>query len=210
MSLSEDLRYPLSWPADKPRTPRRERCHAPFGVNAKKTQTLANQCELLGKEMVRLGVGSDWLLSSNLALKINGLPYARQPRLEEDCGIAVYLTLFDRPHVFACDAWLRPEHNIRAIVKHIEALRGQERWGVGSLEQAFRGHARLEDPDKRSARHWRTVMGLEEEAVDRSCLKSRYRALAAQYHPDNQKTGDAVRFKEVATAYTAAKLEILY
>ena len=55
-------------------------------------------------------------------------------------------------HVLACDRWDRPEHNLRAIAKHVEAIRGQERWGVGSVAQAFRGYQAL--PSRATGKPW--------------------------------------------------------
>jgi hypothetical protein len=62
-----------------------------------------------------------------------------------DPGIAVYFTLGKKRVVLACDKWAAPQENIYAIAKHVEALRGQDRWGVGSIEQAFAGYMALEE-----------------------------------------------------------------
>ncbi len=43
--------------------------------------------------------------------------------------------------VLACDKWDDAAHNVWALVLHVKALRGLERWGVGSVEQAFAGYA---------------------------------------------------------------------
>ena len=53
--------------------------------------------------------------------------------------------------VLACDRWLRVEDNIAAVAAHIGALRGIDRWGVGSVRQAFAGYKRLGD-DTRARR----------------------------------------------------------
>lgn len=37
--------------------------------------------------------------------------------------------------------------------------------------------------------------------VDKKCLKSDYRKLGKLYHPDNIKTGDALKFKDIKEAY---------
>jgi len=45
--------------------------------------------------------------------------------------------------------------NIAAIAAHIEALRAQERYGVGTIEQAFAGYSALEH------RTWQIVLRLD-------------------------------------------------
>ena len=50
------------------------------------------------------------------------------------------------------------EHNLRAIHKHIDAVRAQARWGVGSLAQAFAGFAAL--PEQASGRSYRDILGI--------------------------------------------------
>lgn len=202
--MNQDVRFPLTWPQGQPRTPRPKISRARFGKT-----TIASQTSLLSDELTRLGAGRDWILSSNLRVKQDGLPYSVQRSVIEDAGVAVYFMLFNRQHCLACDSWNRVEHNIRAIVLHIEALRGQERWGVGTLEQAFSGYAALPDPDSRAQRPWREVLEFEEddECIDEHILRDVYRMLAKTHHPDAP-NGDAVRFKEIAAAYKQAKAEL--
>lgn len=71
-----------------------------------------------------------------------------------DRGAAVYFEMKGKPVSLACDKWNRVEDNIWAIAKHIEALRGQQRWGVGSIEQAFRGYTALPAIGESSASEW--------------------------------------------------------
>lgn len=51
----------------------------------------------------------------------------------------------------------------------------------------------------------RGILGLGEERIYTDTawkiLKSAYRKLAMQFHPDNQTTGDAEKFKEIQAAY---------
>lgn len=141
--------------------------------------------------------GRDMIISSNLKVKANGLPYSSQ-RTPDDPGVAVYFKWKDRDVVFACDKWLDVEDNLWAIVKHIEALRGQERWGVGSLDQAFAGYMQLPDPDQRQ---WWEVLGVAATA-DNEQIRQAYLRLAKQYHPDAG--GDPVMFDQVQKAYDLA------
>lgn len=203
--MNEDItNYPLSFPLNQPRTPASERRRAQFttrrhrysGYGPTRKHSVAESAQALEDEIRRMG-GMDMIISSNLKVKANGLPYSNQ-RTPEDPGVAVYFKWKKRDLVFACDKWITVEDNLWAIVKHIEALRGQERWGVGSLDQAFAGYAALPDPD---ARKWWEVLGVPETADD-ATIKSAYIKLAKQNHPDHG--GDAVVFDQVQKAYDLA------
>jgi hypothetical protein len=96
--------------------------------------------------------------------------------------------------VLACDKWNRPEDNLWAIAKHIDALRGQARWGVGSVEQAFAGYAAL--PHRSGPDPWE-VLGVQQTATEAEVLAAfRHKARAA--HPDTGGSHDA--FAELSQA----------
>lgn len=189
-------RYPLSWPNGWTR--KTFRFDARFG----KTSVYA-EVTFLYEELRRLGA-KDIIISSNIPLRNDGLPRsgARDP---DDPAVAVYFTLKKKPLVLACDRWRRVEHNIRAVAKHIESLRAQDRWGVGSLDQAFAGYAAL--PDHITVpRHWREVMGIDVEPVTEQFIRAVYRELAKKHHPDRGGNEDAM--KELNAALAAALAEI--
>ena len=94
--------------------------------------------------------------------------------------------------VLACDRWLRVEDNIAAVAAHIGALRGIDRWGVGSVRQAFAGYKRLSAGDAPTP--WWEVLGIDRQAAA-SAVKNAYKELAKLHHPDRR--GAAV---PVATA----------
>ena len=72
-----------------------------------------------------------------IRLRLDGLPYSNQTP-PADKGVAVYFTHKKQAMCFACDRWDRVQDNIYAIAMTIQALRGIERWGSGSMvEQAF-------------------------------------------------------------------------
>jgi hypothetical protein len=60
-----------------------------------------------------------------------------------------------------------------ALAAHIGALRGQDRWGVGSVEQAFTGYQAL--PAPMVVNDWRAVLG-DPKTLDRA--NAAYRDLA--------------------------------
>ena len=171
--------YPLQWPAGRPRARRRQ--HAQFQSSlARARDHLMNEIRLLG--------GRQPILSSNLELRLDGLPYANQ-RQPDDIGIAVYFTYKDKQHCFACDDWFRVEDNVRAIGKTIEALRGIARWGTGDMmERAFQGFVALPSPAQ-----WWHVLGFESATgLKLNEVEQRYKTLAMQRHPDRGGSGDAM------------------
>ncbi len=180
--------HPLHWPEGRPRARRRQ--HAQFKTNmGAAIYHLMNEIRLLG--------GKQAVLSSDLELRLDGLPYAGQ-REPEDCGIAVYFTYKDKQHCFACDDWYRARDNVRAIGKTIEALRGISRWGTGDMmERAFQGFVALPAPE---GEPWWSVLGFGSvaDAISNG-FEDRAKSLLQQYHPDKP-DGDIVRFKQVVAA----------
>jgi hypothetical protein len=139
-------------------------------------------------ELRRLGA-SRIVISTNVELRRDGLP--RSDRREpNDPGAAVYFTLKGLPRVLACDKWCGVGENLYAIAKHIEALRGQERWGVGSVEQAFAGYAALPTPSSNGNNCW-TVLDIPfGSSVDR--INAAYRELSQVRHPDRGGTHESM------------------
>lgn len=119
--------YPLSWPAGRARTERWRRERAKFDV------TFARARDNIIAEIGRLAgryPDPQVVISTNIALRRDGLPLAGQ-RQPDDHGVAVYFLYKKRQMSFACDRWEKIEHNMQAIAKTIEALRGIARWGTG-------------------------------------------------------------------------------
>jgi hypothetical protein len=170
--------YPLAWPAGRPRTGSGWRERARFEVSfARARDNVVHEVKLL-TETTRWG-DAGIVISTNVALRRDGLPLANQ-RAPDDVGVAVYFTYKKQQRCFACDRWDRIEHNMQAVAKTIEALRGIARWGTGDmLEAAFTGFTALPAPGATKA--WREVLG------DHSTLESAqmaYRRAAAVAHPD--------------------------
>ncbi|WP_244622605.1 J domain-containing protein [Microvirga brassicacearum] len=133
-------------------------------------------------ELDRLGA-RDYILSSNLALRLDGLPRSDQAT-PSDPGVALYFSLKNVPHCLPCDTFLRVADNIAAIAKHIEATRAIERYGVASIKEMFAGFAAL--PAPAGQRPWREVLGWRQSHVpDMQDIQTRYRKLTKECHPDN-------------------------
>lgn len=175
--------FPLHWPDGWPRTktPARSRFDVPF--------TMVRDGVL--EEIARMG-GRYAVLSTNVKLRRDGLPYANQ-RTPEDPGVAVYFERNGKQMVFACDRWDRVKDNIRAIQKTIEAMRGIDRWGASDmLERAFSAFEALPAPHGPSIRSWREVLGFPPGArPDREGIDIAYRSQAKSAHPDVGGSADA-------------------
>ncbi|MGN6386064.1 MAG: J domain-containing protein [Verrucomicrobiota bacterium] len=187
--------YPLYWPEGWARHKHRQ--FSRFSDHL----TIARALDGIFIELERLGADRA-VISSNLRTRPNGLPAGNQPQ-PQDPGVAVWFHLKGKPHVLACDKWSKVQHNLWAIVKHIESLRGQDRWGVGSLQQAFAGYAAL--PEKSSAfGAWHEVLGVAINASEEQ-IKEAYRIKAMTWHPD--RGGDHERMAALNNAYQAALKE---
>lgn len=173
-------RYPLSWPTGWPRTKPLNRDKAKFEVS------FARARDELIAELLRLG-GRSTIISSNIPVKRDGLPYANYKE-PDDPGIAVYFHLGKKPTVLACDRWWLVRDNLRAIGLHVAALRGIERWGVGSLEQAFSGYQALAAAPP-AAPEWWQILGVPPNAP-LDTVKAAYRKLAMSTHPDAGGNGE--------------------
>jgi len=176
-------RYPLFWPAGWPRATYRQ--PARFGtVSQKPGQSHASHSSLsieqatkrLEQELDRLGA-KDQLLSTNQELNLRGIPRADRGE-PSDPGAAVFFRLKGRDVALACDKWHRLADNIAALAKHIEAMRGMDRWGVGTVEQLFTGFVQLPAPEQ-----WWNVLGVKRGA-DADTIKAAHRRLALEAHPD--------------------------
>ena len=168
--------FPLHWPAGWPRArdPQRSRFDVSF-VAAR---------DGLFDEIGRMG-GRYIVLSTNIELRRDGLPYANQPE-PRDSGVAVYFERKGRQMVFACDRWDRVKDNMRAIQKTVEAMRGIERWGASDmLERAFSAFEALPAHGAPARRTWREVLGFPPAAQpDREGIDIAYRSKAKRTHPD--------------------------
>jgi hypothetical protein len=131
----------------------------------------------LQREMDSLHGASHMVLSTNVALRLDGLPRADQPK-QSDPGAALYFHRNGTPICMPCDKWDRVEDNIYAIAMHIGAMRGMERWGVGTTEQAFAGYKALTPGEA-----WYDVLECRPDAT-REIVEAQYRTRLRTAHPD--------------------------
>jgi DnaJ-like protein len=192
--MSEQQRYPLSWPTGWKRTSALQRERATFGKTVTKPgalkpdntrETVKHKGQLnasdatirLDAEIERLG-GTEAVLSTNLRLRLDGVPRSDQGE-PFDPGAAVYFRLKGKPRCLACDKWDRVADNIAALAQHIDALRRIERYGVGTMEQAFAGYAQLQA----SPSDWWIVLEVTSDATTAQ-IDDAFRRLAKLAHPD--------------------------
>ena len=184
--------YPLAWPKDRSRTKGRQRSR--FGDKA-----VAVALTLLKRELGRMSA-SGIVVSTNIPLKPSGEPYRDKVKLP-DPGVAVYFHLQGDPICLSCDRWDLVEDNLHAISKHVEAMRGMERWGVASLRQSFAGFKMLT-----SGENWWDVLGCRRESGAEE-VQVCYRARLGAAHPDRN-GGDGAAMARLNIARDQALAEI--
>lgn len=204
MASDLPLAYPLQWPLGRPRTkePRRSLFKTSW---SRALKGLSAELRRLGAEHV--------VISTDHALTQSGMPMAGR-RPPDDHGVAVYFKRRGadrvvRPYVLSCDAWRGTENNMHALALHIESLRGQERWGVATIEEAFAGHLALPAPAIPGS--WREVLGLRREDSagpgpgGKEAVDNAFKRLSKLAHPDAG--GDPEHFRRIVEARDAAYLE---
>lgn len=179
--------FPLCWPVGWKRTAARGRSQFRTSF-VKAREQLFSELKLLGCPNFNV------ILSSNIPLRKDGLPYAGQAN-PTDPGFAVYFRLKDKPMVFACDQYIAATDNLYAIVKSIEALRGIKRWGASDMmERSFTGFQAL-PPAKNS---WWEILGVAQTATANE-IRDAWRELAKQNHPD--RGGSVDKMSKINNAY---------
>jgi hypothetical protein len=181
--------YPLQWPDGWPRT------KFPRDSRYKRNPESYIRNELL--DSIRKLGGTLPIISSNVEVRLDGLPYANR-RLPEDGGIAVYWVRDGKQEVMACDRWKRPWENMRAVYHAIEGLRSMERAGATQImERAFQA---FQLPTGSSKRSWQELLG--DDIHDADDARAAFRERAKHLHPDQG--GDIEKFQELEQAYREA------
>ena len=209
--------YPLQWPDDWPRTPRHRQ------VRSKFKSTLGAARDDLVSELRRLKA-RHVVISTNWAVRLDGLLYANCAE-HNDAGVAAYFHWRGKPHVIACDSYIRVWENVRAVAKTIEALRTIERHGASQLlERAVSGFSALPPAgasDEPPPVPWWTVLGVGAidgadpiqiagdpthhlRAIVLKLAEGIYRTKIRDAHPDRP-GGSAARGRELNAAIEQAR-----
>lgn len=183
-------RFPLAWPAGRPRTPSHKRQPGQFKANERRI-TRVEAMKRLEAEVARLG-GQNLLVSSDLVLRADGQPHMGKPE-PIDPGVVAFFTLQGEAVSMPCDRFGELAQNLAALAGHIEATRRITRYGVATASETLQAFTALPAPDHAapSARPWREVLGLRAdfpEGLDRDeaemVITRRYRLKASEAHPD--------------------------
>lgn len=187
--------FPLCWPDGWPRSVTTQPSRFDYYL------TVAKACDFLETEVRRLSSDSirTMILSTNIRPTLRGTP-ASNVAEPKDRGVAAYFSFHGKQVSLACDKWNKVADNIWAVAKHIEALRGQERWGVGSIERAFRGYMAL--PERTEASNWWRVLQVAVNATPEQ-VREAYCRLANEKHPD--KGGTDQEMASINLAYEEAQ-----
>lgn len=128
------MRYkaPLSWPESLPTTPRANQSNDHgFSPNI----TLQEALAFLEQEIKEANI-------SDAALYID----VEQPLVERlakkvgtRSGACLHITYRARGYIFACDRWVKLEHNVYTLHLAFRQWRNMERWGIGSLATLMAG-----------------------------------------------------------------------
>lgn len=188
--------YPLCWPVGWRRTSAHQRIAARFNKKSTRTGGFNNEYRyqvsakltvyestsrlLQTFERMGIDIDDDVIISSNLHLRLDGLPRSNQSE-PADPGVAVYWTTRrDETRCMAIDQYQKVADNIAAIAATLEAMRAIERHGGAEiLDRAFTGFAALPNPEQ-----WWHVLGFETADVSEEEITTTWRTLAQRNHPD--------------------------
>ena len=142
------------------------------------------------------------IVSSNVPLRPDGLPYAQSGRLD-DPGIAVYFKFKNKPLVMARDGFVSVAGNLRSLTLAISGIRQIERHGGKyMMERAFTGFIAIAPPDWKKP--WREVFGIKPDWT--GDISQLYREKARNRHPDAG--GNDSLMAELNVAYAEARQEL--
>lgn len=189
--------FPLAWPVQRPRT--RSPGAAAFHKRGKLV-SFEQGVQRLALELSRFSATDVTITSNRPARGFVGILSAFV-NIDGviDPGVAVYFRLNSSPHCLSCDRWDRPADNLCAIAKHLEAIRGQLRWGAADVVQIFEGFKeRL--TAQAAEKPWWVVLGFPVAPTSRSLVVEKFQELALRHHPDRP-GGNLELFKEISAAY---------
>lgn len=202
--------FPLQWPAGWKRTDANQRTEARFGRASRRSYTgtfetgrkltINEAVDRVRAELQRMARTDDVVISTNLELRLDGLPRSGQSN-PADPGAAVYwrdARVDGWPtRCMAIDRYDRVADNLAAIAATLEAMRAIERHGGAAiLDRAFTGFSALPAPE--SGRPWHIVLGCPAHASTEH-VRANYRRARGAFHPD--RGGDTETFAAIQRAW---------
>lgn len=187
-SLEQVSESRLTWPETKQRTAGRR--SSPF-----RPHEVATEQRELENEMLRWGVRR-FIVSRN-----NQRIFAGDP------AVAVWwLDRKNQLRVLACDKWDSLAANMHALCLTLNAMRGLERWGAYTAEQAAEGaRPALPPPAGAGAPDWRKILGsIDGIPRDKQLVlcEHAYRSMS------REAAGNEPRQRELNLAIEAARKEL--
>lgn len=192
--------HPLVWPDGWNRTP----SHLRNRNYRYRMSFAAARDELLEELRLLTGDTGNVVISTNVPVKHNGLPYSPTNGIKEpsDPGVSCYWWDYEAKvdRVIACDAWQLVRENMRAVAMAIDALRMLQRCKASEiLDRAFRGFVALTDGNE----PWWIVFGFESgNNHTKEEIQTKFKELALIHHPD--RGGDQTNMSRINKAYTRA------
>lgn len=203
-------RFPLAWPAHRPRTPSSQRRRGQFKSKGKPLSP-AEAMVRVEDELERVG-GRHLVLSSNLELRLDGRPRGDRAA-PADPGVCLYFALKNEPFALACDTYTEAAQNIAALAAHLQATRAITRYGVASAAEQLQAFSALPPPAS-AARSWRDVLGFEPNFPGelsvieaKALIDIRHKTRLKAAHPDKGGTTEAAAELNAAKDAAYAELE---
>lgn len=180
--------FPLLWPTGWPRTAESKRMPQ-FKF---KGLTHNGATRSLVEAVRKLG-GRNLVITTNLRVRQDGLPYAQQARMD-DPGVAIYFDITKAgavQHVaMARDAYQTIAANARSLALALDYMRGMERHGGAVMvDRMFTGFTALPEPGRKAP--WREVFGFTPGEFEANhpdnrgdIIEMRFRKAAMERHPD--------------------------
>lgn len=193
--------FPLQWPQGWERTLNPDSSRFKPKTIKESTDFVLSEIERLCKDEL----SPNPIISSDLKLKKDGLPYSSQRT--EDNGVAVYFMLDGEQRVIACDAFSSIADNLWSVGKTVEAMRGIERWGCSEiLKRTFSGFKALPSGHELPGeRKWFDVLECDEFESNPDIVKRAWHKMATQFHPDMGDSANTERFNEATEAWHTFK-----
>ena len=214
--------YPLAWPSGWKRIAASDRVRARFVDKKRETSSwragdgtlrtnsylrsrevsIASGVDRVRAELQRIASTDDVVISTNLELRLDGLPRSGQ-REPSDPGAAVYWIDRAAPgcptRCMAIDRYDRVADNLAAIAATLDAMRAIERHGGAEiLDRAFTGFTALPGPTP--DKPWHVILGVPAHA-SADHVRANYRKARSSFHPD--RGGDAETFNAIQSAWAA-------
>jgi hypothetical protein len=131
------LQYPLTWPADRPRTPIHARRQGGNEVKSKKPSLALAIIELRAEIQDIKPPVTVKRISTNMPLLADGLP-ATVTSIG-DPGVDLLFEIGGVTYRMSCDRFFDPAHNLRNIARHLRDFRLMSARGVADLRTLLSG-----------------------------------------------------------------------